>query len=578
MENHEIIYDVIQIFSYLIILTLLVKPIGCYMEKVYQGKRNFLSLILSPLENILYKIGCIDKEKEMDWKIYSFSMLIFNGLGIIIVFVILSLQSILPLNPEKFTGFSWHLAVNTAVSFITNTNWQAYSGESAASYFSQTIALMVQHFLSAATGMAILIALIRGFTRNSAITLGNFWVDLIRSVLYILMPLSFIVSIFLVSQGVVQNYKPYQKSALIQPITTPDGKIIKEQRLPMGPIASQEAIKELGTNGGGWLNANSSHPFENPTPLSNFIECLLILLIPGALTYTFGRMVGNTRQGWAIYAAMMMLLIIAMISIYWAEYSGNPLMKRLGIHGLYMEGKEVRFGLGGTVIFSTVTTAASCGAVNAMHDSLTPIGGLIPMLLILSGEIVFGGVGSGLYTMLAFVIIAVFVAGLMIGRTPEYLGKKIEANDMWMSIITIFTSSVLVLLFTALALITKAGTDSILNPGPHGLSEVLYAIASASNNNGSAFAGLNANIVFYNLITALAMLLGRFSPAVAILALAGSLVKKKYIQPSAGTLPTDQLPFVLWLIMVILFVGALTFFPSISMGPLVEHMIMGEGF
>jgi potassium-transporting ATPase potassium-binding subunit len=573
MGVDEIPYDVIQITLYLIILTLLVKPIGIYIANVYQGKRNILSFSLSWFENLFYRIGNIDKEKEMDWKTYAFAVLLFNGLGILFIFVVLLTQYFLPLNPEKFAGFSWHLAINTAISFVTNTNWQAYSGENAASYFSQTVALMVQHFLSAATGMAILIALIRGLARHSSKIIGNFWVDLIRTVIYILLPIAIVASIILVSQGVIQNLKPDMHSAFLQSQTL-DGKTIDKQILPMGPVASQEAIKELGTNGGGFFNANSSHPFENPTPFSNFFECLLILLIPASLTYTFGKMTGNTRQGWIIYTAMMILLIIALVSMYVVEYKGNPMIQKLGVSGIYMEGKEVRFGLGGSVLFSIVTTGASCGAVNTMHDSLTPIGGMIPMLLILSGEIVFGGVGSGLYTMLAFIIVAVFVAGLMIGRTPELLGKKIEAKEMWLALITIFTPGILVLIFTAIAVITKVGTNSILNPGPHGLSEILYAFASTSNNNGSAFAGLNANVLFYNILGAIAMLLGRFCPAVAVLALSGSLVSKKYVPPSVGTLPTDKIPFMLWLIMVILIVGALTFFPSISMGPIVEHMMM----
>jgi K+-transporting ATPase ATPase A chain len=513
----------------------------------------------------------------MDWKQYALAMLAFNGLGLVFLFLILLAQGLLPLNPEKFSGFSWDLAINTAVSFVTNTNWQSYSGEAAASYFSQVLGLMVQQFLSAASGMAILIALIRGLARHTAETLGNFWVDLTRGTLYILLPLAFIAAIFLVSQGAIQNFSPYVKATLIQP--TPDGKgaVITEQTLPMGPVAAQEAIKELGTNGGGFFNANASHPFENPTPLTNFVEILLILLIPGALTYTFGRLVGSTRQGWALYAAMMILMVCALTAMYWAEYQGNPLVQRLGVQGLYLEGKEVRFGLGGSVLFSCATTDTSCGAVNNMHDSLTPLGGLVPMLLMLLGEIVFGGVGSGLYTMLAFAVIAVFVAGLMIGRTPEYLGKKIEVLEMWMSVIIVLASGVVVLIFVAVALLVPPAIKAMANPGPHGLSEVLYAFASTANNNGSAFAGLNANTVFYNLMTAAAMMLGRYAPKVAVLAMAGSLVRKKYIPPSAGTLPTDQVPFIIWLVLVVLIIGALTFFPALAMGPLAEHLIMEGG-
>jgi K+-transporting ATPase ATPase A chain len=383
--------------------------------------------------------------------------------------------------------------------------------------------------------------------------------------------------LFLVSQGVIQNFSSYITSSLVQPFQTPEGKTIYEQIIPMGPVASQEAIKELGTNGGGFFNANSAHPFENPTPLTNFVEILLILLIAGSLTYTFGSMIGDTRQGWAIYAAMVFIYVLALGAIYWAELKGNPIVSGMGVQGPYMEGKEVRFGLGESVLFATTTTATSCGAVNTMHDSLTPIGGMVPMSLILLSEVVFGGIGSGLYTMLAFAIIAVFVAGLMIGRTPEYLGKKIEISEMWMSVVIVLISGVLVLIFVAIALVIPAGLSSILNPGPHGLSEILYGYASTSNNNGSAFAGLNANTPFYNLTMAFVMLIGRFAPAVAALAMAGSLVKKKYIPPSVGTLPTHRFSFILWLVLVVLIVGALTFFPSFAVGPIVEHLVMQGG-
>ncbi len=576
MSSNGMLFDLIQILVFLILLTLLVKPLGRYMTRVYQGEATLLSFIFAPVEKLLYRIAGIDPELEMDWKQYALAMLLVNGLGLAMVFAILMLQGWLPLNPEKFPGFSWDLAVNTAVSFVTNTNWQFYSGESAASYFAQVLGLMVQQFLSAASGMAVLMALIRGFARHTADTLGNFWVDLTRGTLYILLPLSLIAAIFLVSQGVIQNFSPYVKTTLIQEVADSKGNVIKEQSLPMGPVAAQEAIKEVGTNGGGFFNANSAHPFENPTPLTNFVEILLILLIPAGLTYTFGRMVGSARQGWAVYAAMMILFLSALSAMYWAEANGNPLVTKLGVQGIYMEGKEVRFGLGPSVLFSCATTGTSCGAVNNMHDSLTPLGGMIPMWLILLGEIVFGGVGSGLYTMLAFVVIAVFVAGLMIGRTPEYLGKKLEIMEMWMSVIIVLTAGIVVLLFVAIALLVPAGVSAMSNPGPHGLSEVFYAFASTANNNGSAFAGLNGN-TFYNLMTALAMLLGRFAPKVAVLAMAGSLVRKKYIPPSLGTLPTDQVPFVLWLVLVIWIIGALTFFPGLAVGPMVEHLIMQGG-
>jgi K+-transporting ATPase ATPase A chain len=576
MYPNGILFDWLQIAVLLIILTLLVKPLGSYFARVYQGKRTFLSPVLSPLENLLYRAGGIHRDKEMDWKQYAMAMLIFNGLGLLVLFAILMLQGWLPLNPERSPGFSWDLGLNTAVSFMTNTNWQFYSGESSASYFTQVLGLMVQQFFSAASGMAILIALTRGFARHTAETLGNFWVDLTRGTLYILLPLSLIAAIFLVSQGVIQNFSPYVKGTLVQETRDAKGNAVKEQTLPMGAVASQEAIKEVGTNGGGWFNANSAHPFENPTPLTNFIENLLMLLIPASLTYTFGRMVGSTRQGWAIYAAMMIIFLAAMGAMYAAEYHGNILVTKLGVQGIYMEGKEVRLGLGPSVLWSCSTTGTSCGAVNNMHDSLTPLGGMVPLWLILLGEIVFGGVGSGLYTMLAFVVIAVFVAGLMIGRTPEYLGKKIETLEMWTSVITVLAAGVVVLLFVAIALLVRPGVKAMANPGPHGLSEVLYAFASTANNNGSAFAGLNGNS-FYNLMTALAMLLGRFAPKVAVLAMAGSLVSKKYTPPSAGTLPTHQAPFIIWLVIVILIVGALTFFPALAMGPIVEQLIMQGG-
>ncbi|MCL5023559.1 MAG: potassium-transporting ATPase subunit KdpA [Nitrospirae bacterium] len=593
----NIIFDISQILALLIGVTLLVRPLGGYMKRVYQGEGVFLGPVLGPLEGALYRMSGVRKDEEMDWKHYAGAMLTFNLVTMALMFAILMLQGSLPLNPQKFPGFSWDLALNTAVSFTTNTNWQNYSGESAASYFTQVMALMVHQFLSAATGMAIVIAFVRGLARRTAETLGNFWVDMTRGVLYILLPIAFVAALVLVSQGVIQNFSPYKSVPLIQPtsyerpkldansnpIKNADGKpvtetvALQEQTLPMGPVASLEAIKELGTNGGGFFNANSAHPYENPTPLSNFLELLLILMIPAALTNTFGRMAGETRQGWAVYTAMLLLFVIAVGALYWAEYSGNPLVQKLGVGGYSMEGKEVRFGLGGSALFSASTTATSCGAVNTMHDSLTPLGGMVPMVLILLGEVVFGGVGSGLYTMLAFVIIAVFAAGLMIGRTPEYLGKKIEVTEMWMSVITVLTAGAVILALVAIALITPAAVRSMANPGPHGLSEVLYAFASQANNNGSAFAGLNGNTLFYNLTGSLAMLLGRFAPAVSVLAMAGSLAGKKYVPPSVGTLPTDQLPFIFWLVAVVLIVGALTFFPALALGPIVEHMIMQGG-
>lgn len=561
---------------FLIILTLLVKPFGSYMAKVYKGERNILSRIISPLENLAYKASGINPEDEMGWKQYAIAMLFFNGLGLLVLLGILLFQGHLPLNPQKLPGLPWALALNTAASFVTNTNWQNYAGEATMSYFTQMAGLAVQNFLSAATGICILLALIRGFARKSSRTIGNFWADMARSVFYILLPLCIILSVILVSQGVIQNLSPYVHSSLVQPLEA-NGNAVTEQVFPMGPVASQEAVKEIGTNGGGFFNANSAHPFENPTPISNILEILAILLIPAALTYVFGRMIGDTRQGWAIYCAMMLIFVIALGALYWAEVNGNPVMQSIGIKGAYMEGKEVRFGLGGSSLFAASTTAVSCGAVNAMHDSLTPLGGMTALLLIALGEVVFGGVGSGLYTMLAFVIIAVFVAGLMIGRIPDYLGKRIEPSEMWMSVLMVLAPGMLVLIFFTVALNIPAALASILNPGAHGLTEMLYAYISMANNNGSAFAGLNGNTAFYNLTGALAMLLGRFIPAIAALAMAGSLANKKYTPPSAGTLQTYGIPFILWLAFIILIVGALSFFPAFAGGPVIEHFIMLGG-
>ncbi len=581
--------DWLQAAFFFATLLLLVQPFGLFMAKVYQGERTLLSPLLVPCENVLYRLCGVNKEEEMSWQRYATAMLLFNLVGFAAFFVLLLVQHLLPLNPQGVPAFSWQLALNTAVSFTTNTNWQAYSGEAAASYLTQMVGLGVHNFVSAATGMAIVIALIRGFVRRKSALVGNFWVDLSRGTLYILLPLALVAALILVSQGVIQNFSPYQTVPLLQttsfdkPRLDPAGKpltdtvVVGEVSIPMGPVASQEAIKELGTNGGGFFNANSAHPFENPTPLSHLLEILLILLIPAGLTATFGRMVGNSRQGWALLAVMLLLLWASFGVLQWAETTGTPQLNQLGIEGGNMEGKEVRFGIVGTCLFEVATTATSCGAVAAMHDSLTPIGGLVPLSLILLGEIVFGGVGSGLYTMLAFAVIAVFVSGLMIGRTPEYLGKKIEVREMWMAIITILSSGVMVLILSGIAMITPSAVAAMANPGAHGLSEVMYAFASMANNNGSAFAGLNASVDFYTLLGSLAMLIGRYVPAVAILAMAGSLAGKKYIPPSLGTLPTDRAPFALWLTLVILIVGALTFFPALALGPIVEHLTMLGG-
>jgi K+-transporting ATPase ATPase A chain len=586
-----------QIILFSIVLLALIKPLGSYMAKVYQGERTFLTPVLAPCEKLLYLICGVNKDEEMGWQRYALAMLFFNLALFVALFAILMTQQLLPLNPQRLPGFSWQLALNTAISFTTNTNWQAYGGEQAASYFTQMAGLTVHNFVSAATGMAIVIALIRGFCRRKTSMLGNFWVDMTRSVLYILLPISLVAALVLVSQGVIQNFNPYKTVPLLQETSydkpklddkgspVKDGKgnpvtenvKVKDVTIPMGPVASQEAIKELGTNGGGFFNANSAHPFENPTPLSNMLEILLILLIPGALTYTFGVMVGNTRQGWALLGVMLFVMILAFGVLQSVESSGNPLVAKLGVQSVNMEGKEVRFGIAGSSLFTVATTGTSCGAVNTMHDSLTPLGGMVPLSLILLGEIIFGGVGSGLYTMLAFAIIAVFVSGLMIGRTPEYLGKKIEVREMWLSILTILTAGVVVLILSGIAMVTPQAVSSMANPGAHGLSEVFYAFASMANNNGSAFAGLNANVSFYNLLGSLAMIIGRYVPAVAVLAMAGSLAEKKYVPPSLGTLPTDKAPFAIWLTLVILIVGALTFFPAMSLGPIVEQLTMLGG-
>ncbi|ACD96936.1 potassium-transporting ATPase subunit KdpA [Trichlorobacter lovleyi] len=571
---NQTLVELLQLLFLLLILLALVRPLGSFMARVYQGERNLFLPLLAPVERLIYRSCGVQPDEEMGWKRYAAAMLFFNLVLFAGLFVLLMTQHLLPLNPRQMPSFSWQLALNTAVSFITNTNWQNYAGEQAVSYLTQMVGLTVHNFVSAATGMAIVIALIRGFARRRSDTIGNFWVDLTRGILYILLPLSLVAAILLVSQGVIQNFSPYKTVPLLQASQNSQGLAVESVTIPMGPVASQESIKLVGTNGGGVFNANSAHPFENPTPLSNFAEILLILLIPASLTYTFGLMVGNTRQGWMLLGVMLFLWLLCFSVLQGVEQAGNPLVAKLGVVGGNLEGKETRFGMVASNLFTVTTTATSCGAVNSMHDSLTPIGGMIPLSLILLGEIVFGGVGSGLYSMLAFAIIAVFVSGLMIGRTPEYLGKKIEVQEMWLSIITILIAGVVVLILSGIAMITPSAVASMANPGAHGLSEVLYGIASMANNNGSAFAGLNGNVPFYNLLGALAMTIGRYIPAVAVLAMAGSLAEKKYIPPSLGTLPTDKLPFAIWLCLVILIVGALNFFPALALGPIVEHMTM----
>jgi K+-transporting ATPase ATPase A chain len=567
----------LQITLYFLILLLLVKPLGSYMAKVFQGEKTFFSRLLSPIEKWMYKAAGIDVSIEMNWKTYAIALLVFNFFGILFLYLLQRVQGFLPLNPTGATAVRPDTAFNTAVSYVTNTNWQNYSGESTMAYISQMAGMTVQNFLSAATGIAVFVAFTRAFIRHGVNTLGNFWVDIVRSVLYVLLPLSLALALVLVSQGVVQTLSNSVQAVLLQ-----TGGATNVQTIALGPVASQLAIKHLGTNGGGFFNANASHPFENPNALTNLLLMLAQTVIPAALTYTFGKMVGDTGQGWAILAVMVILLVIFVGCIYAAEASGNPLFSKLGVDqsasalqpGGNMEGKEARFGISDSALFAGTTTATSNGAVNSMHDSYTPLGGLVLLLLMQLGEVVFGGVGSGMYTMLIFVIVAVFVAGLMVGRTPEYLGKKIEPFDMKMAALVILIMPIVVLGLTALAVSTSVGQSAVLNPGAHGFSEILYAYTSQGNNNGSAFAGLNGNSIFYNLTGALAMLIGRYWLAIPTLALAGSIVSKKKVPAGAGTLSTTSLLFVFWLIGIILIVGALNFLPALALGPIVEHMIM----
>jgi K+-transporting ATPase ATPase A chain len=576
------IFDWLQIGLYLLVLLLLVKPLGAYMAHVYQGERTFLTPVVGPIERLVYRVLGMHADEEMDWKRYSIALLLFALAGIILLYALQRLQSVLPLNPQHLGAVQPALASNTAISFATNTNWQSYSGETTMSHLTQMLGLTVQNFLSAATGMAILVAMVRGFIRHSAKTIGNFWVDMTRSVLYILLPLSLILAVVLVSQGVVQTFHGAQTATLVQPTQDAAGQAVSQQAIAVGPAASEVAIKQLGTNGGGFFNVNSAHPLENPTPLTNFLEMLAILLIPAALCYTFGKMVGDTRKGWAILAVMT-IIFVAMLSVaVWAEQSGNPTLTKLNVDqtasslqsGGNMEGKEVRFGSANSALWATATTSASNGSVDSMHDSFTPLGGLVPMWLMQLGEVVYGGVGSGLYGILAFIIIAVFVAGLMIGRTPEYLGKKIEAYEMKMASLMVLIPVLLVLFGTAIAIVTSAGKAAVFNPGAHGFSEVLYAFSSAGNNNGSAFAGLGTNTPFYNIALGLAMLFGRYWLAIPALAIAGSLVQKKKVPITSGTLPTHTPLFIFWLIAVVIIVGALSFLPALSLGPIVEHLMM----
>jgi len=563
----------IQIFVYFGLLILLVKPLGAYMAHVYTDERTLLFPILRPAERLIYRLAGVQADDEMDWKQYSLAVLVISLIGILFLYLLQRIQHLLPLNPQELGPVAPDLALNTAVSFVTNTNWQAYGGETMMSFLTQMLGMTVQNFLSAATGMAVLIAFIRGFTRHQSKLLGNFWVDLTRSILYILLPLSILLTLILVASGTVQTF-----STSVTAYSLQGG----EQVIALGPAASQVAIKHLGTNGGGFFNANAAHPFENPTPLTNLLLMLAETAIPAALTYTFGRLVGDTRQGWAILAAMMILLVGFTGLAYGAEAAGNPRLAALNVDqtagalqpGGNMEGKEVRFGIAPSAIFATITTGTSSGAVNSMHDSFTPLGGLVPLVMMHLGEVAPGGVGSGLYGMLVFVLVAVFVAGLMVGRTPEYLGKKIEPFEMKMAALLILIMPILVLGLTALAVSLDTGRTSISNPGPHGFSQVLYAFSSQGNNNGSAFAGLNVNTPFYNLAGALAMFIARFWLIIPTLALAGSLAAKKKIPTGAGTLPTTSPLFIGWLIVVVLVVGALNFLPALALGPVIEQLMM----
>ena len=590
----------LQLAFYVVVLIALAKPLGAYMARIYEGEPAVLNRVGAPFERLIYRLCGVDSSKEMGWIDYTVALLVFNLLGGLAVYGLQRLQVHLPFNPAAMGAVSPDSSFNTAISFMTNTNWQGYGGESTMSYLTQMAALGVQNFLSAATGMVVVIALIRGFARHTATTIGNFWVDMTRTVLYILLPLAFILALVLVSQGVVQTFSAYHTVPLVesveydnpkldaagQPLKDDKGNpvtekaIQKEQVIAVGPAASQIAIKQLGTNGGGFFNANSAHPLENPTPLSNFFEVLALLLIPGALCYTFGKMVGDTRQGWAILATMTIVLVGLLTVCVWAEQQGNPLLAKLGVDqattatqaGANMEGKETRFGIANSALWATATTAASNGSVNAMHDSFTPLGGLVPMWLMQLGEVIFGGVGSGLYGMLMFVVVGVFVAGLMIGRTPEYLGKKIESFEIKMASIAVLVPLFTALFGTAIAVMVDAGKAGVANPAAHGFSEILYAFSSASGNNGSAFAGLSANTPFYNTALGVVMFFARYWIIIPVLALAGSIVTKKKVPVSAGTLPTHNLLFVLWLVGVVIVIGALTFFPALALGPIVEHL------
>jgi K+-transporting ATPase ATPase A chain len=580
-----------QIGLFFLVILLVTKPIGVFMMRVFNREKTFLDPVLRPIERLVYWLTGVDENREMRWTEYTISMLLFSGVSMVLLYFIERTQHWLPFNPQKFTNVDPSLAWGTAASFTTNTNWQAYSGEATMSYFTQMMGLAYHNFVSAAVGIVLAIVVIRGIARKETNKLGNFWVDTTRCLLWVLLPVCLVGSLVLVSQGVVQNLKPYTTVDLVQPytaqMTSPDGKtttqIVTQQVIAQGPVASQEIIKELGTNGGGFFGANSAHPFENPTPFSNLLEMLAIFAIPSGLTYTLGRMTGSQRHGWAVWAAMAFLFLLGVTATYWAEAKGNPLLANTDQRvtalqpGGNMEGKEVRFGIANSALFATVTTDASCGAVNGAHDSFTPLGGMVPLINMMLGEVVFGGVGAGMYGMFVFIVLAVFIAGLMVGRTPEYLGKKIESYDVKMAMLAVLILTFTILGFSAISVVRPYGTSSISNPGPHGLTQILYAYVSSAANNGSAFGGLNPNTIWYNTTTGTAQLLGRFFMIIPIMAIAGSLAGKRIVPASAGTFPVTGGLFSGLLVATILIVGALTFFPALSLGPILEHLLMQAG-
>jgi K+-transporting ATPase ATPase A chain len=590
----------LQIIVFLALVLVVTKPMGLFLARVFNREKTFMDPVMRPLERFLYRITGVDENHEMRWTEYAVSMLLFSMVSMIVLYAMERLQGYLPFNPQRLGAVApAHVAFNTAASFTTNTNWQAYSGETTMSYFTQMAGLAYHNFVSAAVGIALAIGFIRGIARREKETIGNFWVDMVRSCLWVLLPFCVVGALLLVSQGVVQNLRPYDKAELIEPQQVqkvgPDAKLVvdgqgkpvmdtvSEQTIAQGPVASQEIIKELGTNGGGFFNANSAHPFENPTPLSNLIELLSIFTVGAGLTYTLGRMTGSQRHGWAVWAAMAILFLAGVSVAYWAEARGNPLLAGTDQRasslqpGGNMEGKETRFGIANSALFATVTTDASCGAISGWHDSFTPLGGMVPLVNIMLSEVIFGGVGAGMYGMLIYIVLAVFIAGLMVGRTPEYLGKKIEAYDVKMAMLVVLVFPLVILVFTAISLVHGFGTSSIANPGPHGLTEILYAFTSGAGNNGSAFGGLTVNTLWYDTTMALTMLAGRFLMIIPMLAIAGNLAGKKYVPPSSGTFPVTTPLFTVLLIGVILIVGALTFFPALSLGPILEHLLMMAG-